>query len=193
MNKYKNTFLTPIQFTTIIISALLGYGLVYLPSAIARSAKQDSWISCLIGALYPLYMVIMANYMCKRFPRVNILKLSKKYFGKFLGSILNFLFISFFLFILTSELSGFGQVYIAYLTPFLKDYQVFLIALVPIAFVSYKGIKTFEGGVKALSKKLGFRSHNMLTRWLKSYNEFGIAGLEDKRGKTPAVMQILQQ
>ena len=142
MNKDKNTFLTPIQFTTIIFSALLGYRLVYLPSAIARSAKQDSWISCLIGALYPLYMVIMANYMCKRFPRVNILKLSKKYFGKFLGSILNFIFISFFLFILISELSGFGQVYIAYLTPFLKDYQVFLIALVPIAFVSYKGIKT---------------------------------------------------
>lgn len=46
-----------------------------------------------------------------------------------------------------------------------------------------------EGGVKALSKKLGFRSHNMLTRWLKSYNEFGIAGLEDKRGKTPAPMR----
>lgn len=35
-----------------------------------------------------------------------------------------------------------------------------------------------EGGVKALSKQLGFRSHNMLTRWLESYNEFGIAGLE---------------
>ena len=46
-----------------------------------------------------------------------------------------------------------------------------------------------EGGVKALSKKLGFRSHNMLTQWLKKYNEFGIAGLEDKRGKTPAPMR----
>lgn len=46
-----------------------------------------------------------------------------------------------------------------------------------------------EGGVKALSKKLGFRSHNMLTQWLKKYNEFGIAGLEDKRGKTTAPMR----
>lgn len=46
-----------------------------------------------------------------------------------------------------------------------------------------------EGGVKALSKKLGFRSHNMLTQWLKKYNEFGIAGLEDKRGKTSSPMR----
>src|SRR5659263_70354 len=46
-----------------------------------------------------------------------------------------------------------------------------------------------EGGVKSLSKKLGFRSHNMLSQWLKKYNEFGIAGLEDKRGKTSAPMR----
>ncbi len=46
-----------------------------------------------------------------------------------------------------------------------------------------------EGGVKALSKKLGFRSPNMLTQWLKKYNEFGIAGLESKRGKTPSPMR----
>ena len=46
-----------------------------------------------------------------------------------------------------------------------------------------------EGGVKALSEKLGFRSHNMLTQWLKKYNEFGIAGLENKRGKTLSPMR----
>ena len=29
----------------------------------------------------------------------------------------------------------------------------------------------------------------MLTQWLKKYNEFGIAGLESKRGKTPSPMR----
>ncbi|MCB2294022.1 hypothetical protein LGK95_10875 [Clostridium algoriphilum] len=42
-----------------------------------------------------------------------------------------------------------------------------------------------EGGVKFLSKKLGFRSPNMLTQWFK----IGIAGLESKRGKTPSPMR----
>lgn len=46
-----------------------------------------------------------------------------------------------------------------------------------------------EGGVKALSKKLGLRSHNLLTLWLKKYDEFGIAGLENHRGKTQSPMR----
>ena len=142
MNNSKNTFLTPIQFTAILISGLIGTGLLYLPNTISQVAKQDSWISCILGGLYPLYIVFIANYMCKRFPRDNILKLSKKCFGKFCGTILNFIFISFFLFIVTSQLSGFSYVFTLYSTPFLKNYQVFLITLIPIAFVSYKGIKT---------------------------------------------------
>ena len=142
MNKDKNAFLSPLQLTSILTSALIGGGLLYLPNNIIKIAKQDSWISCILGALYPLYIVIIANYMCKRFPRDNILKLSKKYFGKFCGNILNFIFISFFLFMLTSELSGFSHVYIIYSTPFLKPYQIYLISLIPLAFVSYKGVKT---------------------------------------------------
>ena len=142
MNKTQNIFLTPIQFTTIMTSALIGGAILYLPTRIAVVSKQDSWISCLFGALYPLYIVIIANYMCKKFPRDNILKLSKKCFGKIFGSILNFIFISFFLFELTAELSRFSFMYTVYSTPFLKSYQLLLVTLIPIAFISYKGIKT---------------------------------------------------
>ena len=46
-----------------------------------------------------------------------------------------------------------------------------------------------EGGIKALSKKLGFRSNTMLRDWLKRYNEFGVAGLDSKRGKSLSPMR----
>jgi len=46
-----------------------------------------------------------------------------------------------------------------------------------------------EGGVKMLSKKLGFRSNTMLRDWLKKYNEFGVAGLNNKRGKSLTPMR----
>lgn len=141
MNKSQNTFLTTSQFTLTITSAMIGIGIMYLPNAIMKSAKQDSWMSCILGAIYPIYMVLIANYMCKRFPRDNILKLSKVYFGNFIGSIFNFIFISFFLFILTDNLSGFSYIFRVYATPFLKNYQVFLATLIPIAYISYKGIK----------------------------------------------------
>jgi spore germination protein len=141
MNKAQNTLLTPSQFTLTIEAVIIGIEIMYLPNSIMKAAKQDSWISCILGALYPIYMVIIANYMCNKFPKENILKLSKKYFGNFLGSIFNFIFISFFLFMLTSELSGFSYVFKIYSTPFLKNYQIFLAVLVPIAYISYKGIK----------------------------------------------------
>jgi len=94
-----------------------------------------------LGTIYPIYIIIVANYICKKYPKDNILKLSKQCFGKFCGSILNFIFISFFLFIVTAELAGFNNAFIVYSTPFLKEYQVFLVALLPIAYITYKGIK----------------------------------------------------
>lgn len=141
MNKVQNTFITPSELTFTIKSVIVGIEIMYLPNSIIKVAKQDSWISCILGALYPIYMIIIANYMCNKFPKDNILKLSKICFGNFLGSILNFIFISFFLFMLTQELSGFSYVFRIYSTPFLKSYQVFLASLLPIAYVSYKGIK----------------------------------------------------
>ena len=142
MNKAQSIFLTPNQFTCTIVSLFIGSSFLYLPNSIIKVARQDSWISCILGTIYPIYILIIANYMCKKFPEDNILKLSKKYFGKFCGSILNFIFISFFLFIVTGELAGFSNAYRVYSTPFLKEYQVFLIALLPIAYITYKGIKS---------------------------------------------------
>ncbi|MFL0196774.1 GerAB/ArcD/ProY family transporter [Clostridium sp. WILCCON 0269] len=141
MNKAQNTFLTPSQFTLTLKSAVVGIETMYIANNIMKFAKQDSWISCIVGTVYPLYMVIIANYMCKKFPKDNILILSKKCFGKFLGSILNIIFISFFLFMLTSEFSGYTHVFRVYTTSFLKPYQVLFTALIPITYIAYKGIK----------------------------------------------------
>lgn len=141
MSKPQDTFLTPSQFTLTLKSVVIGMGIMYLPNSVIKIAKQDGWISSLLGTLYPLFLVIIANYMCKKYPKDNILVLSKRCFGSFLGSILNFIFISFFLFMLTSELADYGNVFRIYSTSFLKNYQIFLTVLVPITFIAYKGIK----------------------------------------------------
>lgn len=70
-----------------------------------------------------------------------MLILSKRCFGNILGSILNMVFILFFLFAVTSELSGFGNVFKVYATTFLNNYQIFATVLSVAAYVSYKGLK----------------------------------------------------
>lgn len=141
MGKSQDTFLTPSQFVFTLKSSVVGIETMYIANNIIKFAKQDSWISCVLGAIYPLYILIIANYMCRRFPRVNILELSKRCFGKILGNILNIIFIFFFLFMLTSEFLGYANVFRVYTTPFLKNYQVLLTVLIPVAYITYKGIK----------------------------------------------------
>lgn len=141
MNKAENVYLSPSQVALMISSAVVGIGLVYMPNEIIKDGKQDAWISCLIGSIYPIYLIIIASYMCKKFPRDNVLVLSKRCFGNILGSILNLIFILFFLFAVTSELSGFGNVFKAYATSFLNNYQMYATILAVAAYVSYKGLK----------------------------------------------------
>ncbi|MHC1684339.1 MAG: GerAB/ArcD/ProY family transporter [Clostridiaceae bacterium] len=143
MNKAKNVYLTPSQFTIKLLGALIGVGILYIPNTVIKGANQDGWMACIIGALYPLYIVILASYMCKKYPGQNILILSKKCFGSFLGNILNLIFLSFFLFIGTTVFAGFANVFRIYATSFLKGYQIFFAALVPATFIVFKGLKAF--------------------------------------------------
>ncbi|UZQ50726.1 GerAB/ArcD/ProY family transporter [Clostridium kluyveri] len=141
MYKSKDVFLTPSQFTFTLKSAMVGIEIMYIPNSIIKFARQDSWISCILGAVYPLYILLIANYLCKRSYNEDILVLSKKCFGNILGSILNFIFISYFLFMLTSEFSGYIQVFKVYATGFLQNYQMLFTTLIPVTYIVYNGIK----------------------------------------------------
>lgn len=142
MNNNEKIFLTPSQFTCTLISALIGIGFLYMPNSVIKAAKQDGWIGSLLGGIYPIYVIVVMNYLCKKHPNSDILTLSKRCFGNILGSILNYIYITFFLFVLTSELAGVNNLMNVYTTPFLKKYQIMLTILVPISYVVYKGIKT---------------------------------------------------
>lgn len=141
MSKTQNTLITPSEFTILLISIFTGIGMLYLPNAVIKDAKQDGWMSCIIGALYPLYTLILANHLCNKFPNNDIFTLSTKCFGKVLGSILNFAFVVCFIFVETTELAGLADTFKVYTTPFLKSSQIFLAVLTVVAYVSYKGMK----------------------------------------------------
>lgn len=67
MNKAKNVYLSTSQVTLMIGSAIVGIGLIYMPNEVIKDGKQDAWMSCLIGGIYPIYLGIVASYMCKNF------------------------------------------------------------------------------------------------------------------------------
>lgn len=142
MDKDTDSLITSSELTTILVSVMLGVGVLSLANSVVKTAKQDGWICCILGAIYPLYMVFIASYLCKKSPKENVLALSKKCFGKILGTILNIVFLGFFLLIGSAVASGISNLLRIYMVTFLTNYQFLLMFLLIPAFIAYKGIKT---------------------------------------------------
>ncbi|MGH4141093.1 GerAB/ArcD/ProY family transporter [Clostridium sp.] len=96
MNK-KNRLLTSTQLFFILIGCIIGMGVTSIPVDVVSISHQDGWISTLIGGVYPLYIVLVSGIIIKRRPNNNIMELSKLYFEKIIGNILNLLFMFSFL------------------------------------------------------------------------------------------------
>ncbi|WP_243186877.1 GerAB/ArcD/ProY family transporter [Clostridium muellerianum] len=137
----KQNLLTKSQFACITLGTIVGTGIIALPNGVVKVAHQDGWISAAIGGIYPLYIVIIWTYVSKAFPNDTILGLSKKYFGNLLGSILNLIFSTYFMYFATmgpkiyiNLMRNFG---IGFLTPLKMISITFLVTL----YASYKGLK----------------------------------------------------
>lgn len=141
MSKHEDNLLTSSQLIHTLVGTIIGTSILYLPNSVIKISEQDGWISCILGSIYPIYLLFLANYMYKKFPKDNILVLSKKCFGKFLGNILNFIFLFYFLLAMTIVGSGFANVFTIYATTFLKTPQIILVTFIVPAYISYKGIK----------------------------------------------------
>jgi spore germination protein len=133
--------ITTSEFSQIIIASILGVGILYIPNGLIKYAKQDAWIACIIGAVYPFYMIIIAKYMCSKHPEENILMLSKRYFGTIIGNLFNIIYVSYFIFVLSSEVNGFKNAFYTYVTYFISDLKIILVTLLATGYLVYKGLK----------------------------------------------------
>jgi spore germination protein len=129
------------EFSQIIISSILGVGILYIPNGLIKYANQDAWIACIIGAVYPFYMLIIAKYMCSKHPEENILMLSRRYFGTIIGNLFNIVYVSYFIFVFASEVNGFKNAFYTYVTYFIDDFKIILVTLLATGYLVYKGLK----------------------------------------------------
>ena len=90
MNK-KNKQITSYQLFFILVGCVIGMSVTSLPADVVSIAKQDGWVSTIIGGIYPLYIVLIGGIIIRKYPDSNIMSLSKAYFGKIIGNILNLL------------------------------------------------------------------------------------------------------
>ena len=141
MKKVKSNDITPGEVTFLLVGSMIGVGILSLPNDLVAISKQDAWISAFIGSVYPLYMVIIASFLYKRYPKKNILSLSKKCFGKFVGSILNIIFLLYFVLLTTAITFQVSLIKETLLADFLSIPKLLIVILCLAAYTAIKGLK----------------------------------------------------
>ncbi|WP_411678639.1 GerAB/ArcD/ProY family transporter [Clostridium thailandense] len=141
MDKVKRNLLEDLDCIAILVGFITGVGILALPNAVVKDAKQDGWISVIIGGTYPLIMALLAIYYVKKHPNENILILSKIYLGNILGTICNILFIVNFGAYLIFILTGVSNVFRVYVVPFLTPVKIFIPTILAAFYLTHKGIK----------------------------------------------------
>ena len=137
----KKISITPVELAALLIAITIGIESTSLPNSINKLAKQDAWIATVLGALYPLYVVIIAIFFSKRFPDDNILALSKKYFGKYLGTFLNIIFALGFSAYLPGVISSGAIIFKTYVIAYMGFPKIYIVTVIFIIFAVSKGLK----------------------------------------------------
>ncbi|MCH5584442.1 endospore germination permease [Shimazuella sp. AN120528] len=97
------------QFQKMISIYIIGTSIILIPSLLTAEAKQNAWISAIVGMGAGLLLVWLYNVLASVFPGKTLVESSKEILGKGLGTLLSVLFFSFSLIINTLVLRNLGD------------------------------------------------------------------------------------
>jgi spore germination protein KB len=126
------------QMCMLIILFEMGSALVLVPGT---AAKQDAWIAVLIGLLCGLLLYFVYYRLFKYYPDLPLTSYVQEITGKFIGRILGFLYVVYFIYIATRVLRDFGEL----LTSTIYSYTpLFILNALMVLTVIYTTRKGFE-------------------------------------------------
>ncbi|KPB04195.1 GerAB/ArcD/ProY family transporter [Bacillus sp. CHD6a] len=90
------------QFTILVALYTIGTAILIIPSILAATAKQDSWIAGILGLSMGLLTVLLYCSIAQRFNGLNLAQYLEVLLGKWLGKTVSFIFFSCFTLVLAS-------------------------------------------------------------------------------------------
>lgn len=137
----RDSSISSLDMFFIINGTIIGIGILSLANFQMKICYQDGWIAVLIGGIYPIIIVLVENYIIKKYPKDNILVLNDKFFGRFIGGVLNFIFGSYFFMIGVFVVSGAANVFKIYSISYIKPLKFIGVAVLVSAWAAYKGLR----------------------------------------------------
>ena len=89
----QNVKINSFQFLVLVIFFTIGTGILVLPSVLVGIAKQDAWISAILGTGVGLLIVWMFTKLSLWFPNLTFVQMNEVLFGKWIGKAFSILFL----------------------------------------------------------------------------------------------------
>ncbi|MDR6882469.1 endospore germination permease [Bacillus sp. 3255] len=139
---FDNGKITSKQFTLLVTLFTIGSSILYIPSFIASEAKQDAWLSALMGVALGLLIILLFHRIGTMFPNMTIVQYSEKILGKWLGKLVSVLICTHFYLLSGLVLRNIGDYLITILLPQTPIQAVHILFLSIIIMGARLGIET---------------------------------------------------
>lgn len=134
MNSRSNG-LTDFQVVAIIISAMAGANMIFLPGFVAEKAGRDGWISIILAGLLVWLAAGLVYLLCRRFPARTLPEFSILILGKPLGVLVSVGYIIYALFLGGTTLRIFLEVAKVWTMFWTPVWFIVLFFLIPVVYI----------------------------------------------------------
>ncbi len=81
------------QFTILVMMFTIGSSILLVPSALSVHAKQDAWLSAIVGTLAGLLIIALLNAIVRRYPDLTFTECIEKLLGRWIGKCFSLLYV----------------------------------------------------------------------------------------------------
>lgn len=97
------------QLTILVMFLTIGDSILVIPPSTTHYARQNAWISALIGMIVGLLAIYMYSKFAKLYPRLTLIEAIQKAFGKWIGTILSLMTLLYFLIVTVGSMREIGD------------------------------------------------------------------------------------
>lgn len=132
------------QFTTLVLLFMVGTSTSLSPYIVVNMAKQDAWISALVGIGLGFLLVLLYGILVRRHPKMTLIESSETILGKWIGKIVSFLFFLYFLILTSGLVRVIGDFITTNLMPETPIQAIEIIFILTVIFAVRLGLETFS-------------------------------------------------
>lgn len=132
------------QIRSIIITTIIGVGIITLPRVLAEEASTTSWLVLSIGVGITLFTAYLILKLLNYFPGKDIFQISKIITGKLLAIIVSLIFVAYFIIVVSSTTRFTAGAVNIWMLPETPIRAIIITILIISSYVCYKDVETLS-------------------------------------------------